>query len=224
MKKCLLMLIVLAAAGCQIEGRSETGVEQVRTTARTGQQTGVIIDIATVFPDEDYCKRYGADIQSFLSAEFSVVQFVECRAQSGLSVGYFRIQSEMVQTNAAPGAAEKILRGNLLRFAVYPDPKEKNLSRVGIVIDDPEIRDIQTRVEQTWKLGPQSILFRYGIRNNGATRAAILVSDAIVDGQATVGERLVWIEPGKIAAIRLSEKKRALLRQRGWVEVFALKD
>lgn len=226
----LTVASALMLASCQIDSRISMRAYDIKNVAETAVPVPVAATITAVFASKSWCEDEGAMAISTLGGTVRILP-VSCKRDGANAIGQFSLTTSMVRTEGLrdPSAVvEEVLGGNLVRLAVFPHGKRKDLLSVGIFLDLPKLEAAKTKLvnmpvfKEGLYQGQVGLTFSVTITNDLPTMAKFYLRDVSADTDQPSDESVLEVPPGGSETITLDSEKQSKLLQQGWANFFAM--
>ena len=218
-------------ASCQIDANTPMRTFDIRNVAQTSVPVSVNAVISATFASKSWCQDEGAMAIAALGSTVVPIQPVSCKWVGSKGAGQFRLTTNLVRTAGARNpatAVEEVLGGDLVRFAVFPHGKHKDLLSVGIFLNIAKLEAAKERLLQmpVFKEGGDTgniaLSLRIAITNDLSNPAKFYLKDVSAGGDLPADESVLEIPPGGTDSITLDAASQETLMQQGWVNFFAM--
>lgn len=231
------MRLVLAASGglllaaCQIEATTPMRTFDITNIAQTGVPVAVNAMLSATFASKSWCEDEGAMAIAALGSAAVPIQPTSCKAVGSKGAGTFRLTTNLVRTNGAHNSStvvEEVLGGDLVRFAVFPHGKHKDLLSVGIFLNVAKLEAAKARLLQmpVFQAGGDTseitLTLSIDVTNDLPHSAKFYLKDVGAGGDLPADDSVLEIPAGGADTITLDAETQAKLMQQGWVNFFAM--
>lgn len=221
----------LLLAACQIEATAPMRAFDIKNIAQTGVPVAVNAMLTATFASKSWCEDEGVMAIRALGSATVPIQPVSCTAVGGKATGTFRLTTNLVRTNGARDpsiVAGEVLDGDLVRFAVFPHGKRKDLLSVGIFLDVAKLEAAKARLLQmpVFQAGDDTseivLTLSIDVTNDLPQAAKFYLKDVGAGGDLPADDSVLEIPAGGTDTITLDTETQAKLTQQGWVNFFAM--
>jgi hypothetical protein len=230
---CLMPVIGIAVllASCQIDSTAPMRAFDIKNVAQTGVPAAVNASISAVFASKSWCQDEGAMAIAALSSPAVPIQPVSCKEVGGQGAGQVGLRTSLVRTAGARDPStvvEEVLDGNLVRFAVFPHGKHKDLLSVGIFLDVAKLEAAKAELvkmpvfKEGLYAGQVGLSFSIVVTNDLPNSAKFYLKDVSADADLPADESVLEIPSGGSETITLDAETQDKLMQQGWVNFFAM--
>ena len=218
-------------ASCQIDSTALVRAFDIKNVAQTGVPVLVNVAISAVFASRSWCEDEGAMAISALGSAAVPIRPVSCKEVGGKGAGQFSLTTNLVRTAGGrdPGTVvEEVLDGNLVRFAVFPHGRHKDLLSVGIFLDTAKLAAAKAELvkmpvfQEGLYAGEVGLTFSIVVTNDLPNMAKFYLKDVSADADLPSDESVLEIPSGGRETITLDPEKQAKVMQQGWVNFFAM--
>jgi hypothetical protein len=226
----LAAMSAVVLASCQIDSRISMRAYDIKNVAETAVPVPVAATITAVFASKSWCEDEGAMAIQALGGTVPIVP-VSCKSEGENATGQFNLTSNMVRTDGSQDPStvvEEVLDGSLVRLAVFPHGKRKDLLSVGIFLDLPKLEAAKTKLvnmpvfKEGLYQGQVGLSFSVNITNDLPTMAKFYLKDVSADADQPYDESVLEVPPGGSETITLDPEKQNKLMQQGWTNFFAM--
>jgi hypothetical protein len=218
-------------ASCQIDSTAPMRAFDIKNVVQTGVPVAVNAAISAVFASKSWCQDDGARAIAALGSAAVPIQPVSCKEVGGQGAGQFRLTTSLVRTAGARDPStvvEEVLGGNLVRFAVFPHGKQKDLLSVGIFLDVARLEAAKAELvkmpvfKEGLYAGEVGLTFSIVVTNDLPNTAKFYLKDVAADADLPSDESVLELPSGGTETITLDPEKQSKLMQQGWVNFFAM--
>lgn len=230
----LRMLVVTGAsvflASCQIDSSASIRAYDVKNVAETAVPIPITATITAAFASKSWCQDEGAMAISALGGTVPIMP-VSCIRDGENATGQFKLTTNLVRTDGAKDPStvvEEVLGGSLVRFAVFPHGRNKDLLSVGIFLDVAKLEAAKTRLvnmpvfKEGLYQGQVGLTFSVSITNDLPNTAKFYLKDVSADTDQPYDTSVLQLPPGGSERITLDPEKQAKLLQQGWANFFTM--
>lgn len=159
------------------------------------------------------------------------IEPMSCQNTGNGTVGQFSLTTSLVRTDGARDPSTvvgEVLAGDLVRLAVFPHGRHKDLLSVGIFMDIARIEAARAQLLSmpVFREGGNTASAAYTltlqITNDLPTSAKFYLKDVGTGGDLPADESVLNIPSGGSDTITLDAVTQGELMQRGWVNFFAM--
>ncbi len=230
-KLTLIIGSALLLSACQIDATTPMRTFDISNVAKTGVPVAVNAMLSASFVSESWCEDEGAMAISALGSTNVPIKAMSCTAAGGRTTGEFRLTTSLVRTAGAKNPStvvEEVLHGDLVRFAVFPHGKHKNLLSVGIFMDIAKLEAAKAELSKmrVFRVGGDTgevdLTLSISVSNDLPKSVKFYLKDVGAGGDLPADESVLEIPSGGRDRVTLDAVTRGKLMQRGWVNFFAM--
>lgn len=230
-RTALIIFPALLVSACQLEATAPMRAFDIQNVAETGVPVAVNAMLTANFPSESWCEDEGAMAIRALGSATVPIEPTSCQNAGDGTVGQFNVTTSLVRTAGAADPAtvvEEVLSGDLVRFAVFPHGRHKDLLSVGIFMDVARLEAARDQLlnmpvfRQGGNTAMTNLTLTLSVTNDLPTPVKFYLKDVGAGGDLPADESVLEIPSGGSDTVTLDAVTEGELMQRGWVNFFAM--
>jgi hypothetical protein len=203
-------------ASCQIDSRISMRAHDIKNVAETAVPVPVTATVTAVFASKSWCEDEGAMAIQALGGSVPIVP-VSCKRDGENAIGQFNLTTNMVRTEGSRDPSTvvgEVLDGSLVRLAVFPHGKRKDLLSVGIFLDLPKLEAAKAKLvnmpvfKEGLYQGQVGLSFSVNVTNDSSTMAKFYLKDVSADADQPYDESVLEVPPVEARRSPLIPKSR----------------
>jgi hypothetical protein len=227
----LMIGSALLLSACQIEATAPMRTFDIKNVSETGAPIAVNAMLSASFASKSWCEDEGAMAIRALGSAAVPIEPVSCSAVGGKGSGEFSLTTSLVRTAGARDPSTvvgEVLDGDLVRFAVFPHGKHKDLLSVGIFMDVAKLEAAKAQLlsmpvfKEGGDTGAVTLTLSIHISNDLPKSVKFYLTDVAAGGDLPADESVLEIPAGGSDTITLDAETQGKLMQQGWVNFFAM--
>lgn len=226
-----LVVAGLGLAGCNIDATAPMSTAAILDSSQNGTTVPVAATINASFASKTWCRDEGALAIRQLGSADVPIQPVSCTPAGDGAEGQFQVNTTLVRTAGAANpqtVVAEVLGPDLVRFAVYPHGKHKDLQSVGIFLNAAQLQQAQASLlaMPVFKRGDDTsdivTTFSVNVTNTLPKTVKFYLTDVAADNEGGASDAVLELPQGATENIALDPASRDKLLQNGWVNLFTM--